>query len=177
MSNELLAPPLGSIPDHGHLKPEEISRDEYFMDICRVLGEKATCDRGKSGCVITKNNVIIATAFVDAPYGSPTCDEVGHQMTTFIHEDGHHTEHCMRNVCAEQGAIANATKSGISLEGATLYSTMTPCSVRHCAHLIVACGIRKVVCDKKYHDAAESEAIFQRAGIALVYLHQEVEQY
>jgi dCMP deaminase len=101
----------GTIPDHGHLKPEEISWDEYFIDICRVLGEKATCDRGKVGCVITKNNIIVATAFVTSPYGSPTCDEVGHQMCTLIHADGHQTEHCMRNNCAEQGAIANATKN------------------------------------------------------------------
>jgi dCMP deaminase len=54
---------------------------------------------------------------------------------------------------------------------------MTPCSVRHCAHLIVACGITRVVCDKKYHDAAESEEIFRKAGIALVYLHNEIEHY
>jgi deoxycytidylate deaminase len=38
----------GSIKDHGYLKSEDISRDEYFMDIVRVLGEKATCNRGKS---------------------------------------------------------------------------------------------------------------------------------
>ena len=38
----------GVIKDHGYLKPEEISWDVYFMDIVRVLGEKATCDRGKS---------------------------------------------------------------------------------------------------------------------------------
>ncbi len=38
----------GVIKDHGHLKPEEISRDNYFMDVVRVLGEKATCNRGKS---------------------------------------------------------------------------------------------------------------------------------
>lgn len=35
----------GTIKDHGHLKPEEIPQDEYFMDICRVVGEKGTCDR------------------------------------------------------------------------------------------------------------------------------------
>jgi deoxycytidylate deaminase len=38
----------GTIKDHGYLKPEEISWEEYFMDIVRVLGEKATCNRGKS---------------------------------------------------------------------------------------------------------------------------------
>jgi dCMP deaminase len=124
-----------------------------------------------------KDTRILATAFVDAPYGSPTCDEVGHQMTTIIHADGHKSEHCMRNVCAEAGAIANASKNGVSLEGATLYCTMTPCSIRHCAHLIVACGIKRVVCDKRYHDAPESEEIFNNAGIEVVYLHQEVEEY
>jgi dCMP deaminase len=167
----------GIIKDHGYLKPEDISRDEYFMDIVRVLGEKATCNRGKSGCVIVKEQRILATAFVTSPFGSPTCDEVGHQMTKFIHADGHESEHCMRNLCAEQGAIANATKNGVSLEGATLYATMTPCSIRHCAHLIVACGIVRVVCDYKYHDAEESEEIFKNAGVELVYLHNEVEKY
>jgi hypothetical protein len=38
----------GVIKDHGYLKPEDISRDEYFMDVVRVLGEKATGKRGKS---------------------------------------------------------------------------------------------------------------------------------
>lgn len=38
----------GVIKDHGHLKSEDISRDDYFMDVVRVLGEKATCNRGKS---------------------------------------------------------------------------------------------------------------------------------
>jgi dCMP deaminase len=54
---------------------------------------------------------------------------------------------------------------------------MTPCTVRHCAHVIVACGIQRVVCDKRYHDADESEKIFKNAGVELVYLHQEVEEY
>ena len=35
----------GSIKDHGHLRPDQIPEDEYFMDICRVVGEKGTCDR------------------------------------------------------------------------------------------------------------------------------------
>jgi dCMP deaminase len=43
--------------------------------------------------------------------------------------------------------------------------------------MIVACGIQRVVCDKRYHDAAESEEIFKKAGIELLYLHAEVEEY
>lgn len=167
----------GVIKDHGYMKPLDISRDDYFMDIVRVIGEKGTCDRGRSGCVIVRDEMVLATAFVTSPEGSPTCDEVGHQMWHVIHEDGRETEHCMRNNCAEQGAIANAVKQGISLEWATLYATMTPCTVRHCAHLIVACGIKRVVCDRRYHDAKESEKIFNKAGVEFVYLHDEVQKY
>jgi deoxycytidylate deaminase len=51
----------GSIKDHGHLQPKNISRDEYFMDIARVVAEKCTCDRGKCGCVIVKDNSVISS--------------------------------------------------------------------------------------------------------------------
>ncbi len=110
-----------------------------------------------------KDQRILATAFVTSPHGNPTCDEVGHQMMTFTRANGYETQHCMRNVCAELGAITNASKNGVSLEGATLYCTMTPCVVRHCAHAIIASGIAKVVCDYKGRDAEESEEIFKNA--------------
>jgi len=98
-------------------------------------------------------------------------------MWHVVREDGRETDHCMRNNCAEHGAIANAVRQGVSLEGATLYVTMTPCTVRHCAHNIVACGIKRVVCDKKYRDSKASEEIFQKAGIEVVYLSEEVQEY
>lgn len=66
----------GNIKDHSHLNPKDIAEDEYFMDICRVVGEKGTCDRGRSGCIIVKNGQVISTGFVDAPRGSKKCDEV-----------------------------------------------------------------------------------------------------
>lgn len=169
--------PTGTLKDHGHLKPHEIPDDQYFMDICRVVGEKGTCDRGRSGCVIVKNGNILATGYVDAPKGSPTCDHHGHKIRSVTKDTGEITQHCMRNCCAELNAIASATRQGDSLEGATLYTKMTPCYVRHCAHLIVSCGITRVVCEKRFHDAALSEEIFKNAGIELVYLEEGIEKY
>jgi dCMP deaminase len=52
---------------------------------------------------------------------------------------------------------------------------MTPC--RTCAMLIINCGIIRVVCQRRYHDAADSEAMFKMAGIRLEYIHDEVEKY
>lgn len=100
----------GTIKDHGNMKPQDISRDDYFMDICRVVGEKGTCDRGRSGCVIVKDNNILSTGYVDAAKGSPKCEEVGHQIRSVKDEHNHEKEHCMRNGCAELHAIANAAR-------------------------------------------------------------------
>jgi dCMP deaminase len=81
----------------------------------------------------------------------------------------------MRTVHAEQNAICQAAKRGIALQGSTLYCRMTPC--RTCAMLIINCGIVRVVCEKKYHAGAESEAMFAEAGIQLDYFGDEVMEY
>jgi dCMP deaminase len=52
---------------------------------------------------------------------------------------------------------------------------MTPC--RTCAMLIINCGIQRVVCERRYHDGAESEQMFKQVGIELVYKYDEVQQY
>ncbi|MEM4182111.1 MAG: cytidine/deoxycytidylate deaminase family protein [Candidatus Pacearchaeota archaeon] len=151
------------------------SWDDYFMDVCRAIAKRATCDRGRSGCVIAKDNRILVTGYVGSPKGFPHCDEVGHLFKKVIHDDGSVTTHCMRTVHAEQNAICQAAKLGVSIDGATLYCKMTPC--RTCAMLIINCGIKRVVCEKKYHAAKESEEMFERAGVELVYFDEEVEKY
>lgn len=166
-----------TIKDHGYLKSSEISRDEYFMDMARVVGEKSTCDRGRCGCVIVKDNSMVSSGFSTAPQGSPNCDEVWHLMMTIQNDNWETENHCMRNNCAEQNAIANAAKKWIALEWTTLYVTMTPCTIRHCAHMVVACGIKRVVCDKRWPHAQESEKIFKNAWIELTYLSEEETVY
>ncbi|MBN2655498.1 MAG: cytidine/deoxycytidylate deaminase family protein [Spirochaetales bacterium] len=151
------------------------SWDEYFMEVCEAISKRATCDRGRSGCVIARDRQILATGYVGAPQGLPHCDEAGHQFKTVVHEDGHESHHCVRTVHAEQNAICQAARRGISIEGATLYCRMTPC--RTCAMLIINCGIVRVVCEKKYHAGAESEVMFAEAGVQLEYKHDEVQQY
>ncbi len=151
------------------------SWDEYFMEIANAVANRATCDRGRSGCVVVKNKQILVTGYVGSPRGLPHCDEVGHQLKKLIHEDGHVTTHCVRTVHAEQNAIAQAARIGISLVDSTLYCRMTPC--RTCAMLIINCGIIRVVCEKKYHDGAESEQMFATAGVQIDYFEDEVMKY
>jgi len=149
--------------------------DEYFMEVANTIAKRATCDRGRSGCVIARNRQILVTGYVGSPIGLPHCDEVGHLFKSVTHEDGKITHHCVRTVHAEQNAICQAARLGIALEGATLYCRMTPC--RTCAMLIINCGITQVVCEYRYHAAAESEQMFIDAGISLDYVNDDVLKY
>ena len=158
--------------DESYKRP---SWDEYFVEITNTVAKRATCDRGRSGCLIAKDRQILVTGYVGSPPGLPHCDDAGHQMKKVIHEDGSITQHCVRTIHAEQNAICQAAKTGVSVKGATLYCSMTPC--RTCAMLIISCGIKRVVCEKKYHAGAESEEMFSEAGVELVFMNDEVLKY
>jgi dCMP deaminase len=151
------------------------SWDDYFLEVMNTVAKRATCNRGRSGCVIARDKQILVTGYVGSPPGFPHCDDVGHQMKKVIHEDGTITQHCVRTIHAEQNAICQAAKLGIPIKGATLYCRMTPC--RNCAMFIISCGIKRVVCERRYHAGEESEQMFKQAGIELVYKHKEVMEY
>ncbi|MGD0510446.1 MAG: cytidine/deoxycytidylate deaminase family protein [Candidatus Micrarchaeaceae archaeon] len=151
------------------------SWDEYFLEVRAAVAKRATCDRGRSGCVIAKDKQIISTGYVGAPAGLPHCDEAGHLFKDTIHEDGHTSRHCVRTAHAEMNAITNAAKRGVSIDGGTLYCLMTPC--RTCAMAIINSGIKRVVCVKKYHAGAESEEMFKDVGIKLEFIESSMQEY
>lgn len=155
-----------------HTRP---SWDEYFLELANTAAKRATCDRGRSGCVIVRDKQVLVTGYVGSPQGLPHCDDVGHLMKKVIHDDGSITQHCMRTVHAEQNAICQAARRGIALEGGTLYCRMTPC--RTCAMLIINCGIKRVVCQNRYHAGTESEEMFMQADVKLDYASEDVVQY
>lgn len=151
------------------------SWDDYLIEIADTVAKRATCNRGRSGCVIARGGRILVTGYVGSPAGLPHCDDVGHQFRKLIHEDGSVTQHCVRTVHAEQNAICQAAKLGVSIDGATLYCRMTPC--RTCAMLIINCGIVRVVCEKRYHAGKDAEELFRAAGITLTFRSDEVLTY
>jgi dCMP deaminase len=105
----------------------------------------------------------------------PHCDDEGHLLRKVIDENEKVTQHCMRTIHAEQNALIQAARFGISLEGATLYCKMEPC--RTCAMGIIGVGIRRVVSEKKYHLAEETREMFKKCGVELETLSNEVEKY
>ena len=149
--------------------------DTYFLGLVDSVAMRATCDRGRSGCVITRDRRIIATGYVGSPPGLPHCDDVGHDMRSVVHGEGRVSQHCVRTLHAEQNAIAHAARHGLSLEGATLYCRMEPCRV--CAMLIVSAGIVRVVAHRQYHAAQDSREIFRLASVELAVQVCENEVY
>jgi len=151
------------------------SWDEYFINIMEMVGARGTCDRGKSGCVIVKNKRIISTGYVGAPAGCKHCDELGHEMHTVIKEDGTESRHCIRTSHAEENAIVQAARIGVSTEGSTLYCKMAPCYT--CAKMIINSGVVRVVALKDYHASKRSKEIFAEAGVEFILLNKELEVY
>lgn len=149
--------------------------DDYFFEVMEAVSKRASCDRGKSGAVVVKNNQILATGYVGSAAGTPSCDEAGHLMRKYVKEDGTIAEGCRRTVHAELNAILQAARNGVAIDGASIYCRMTPCY--DCAMAIINSGIRKVYAQWKYREPEASEELFRLTGVELVYLHNEVLKY
>ncbi len=117
------------------------SWDEYFLQLAQVVATRATCDRKHVGAVIVRDRTVLATGYNGSIRGLPHCDEAGHLM-----ENGH----CVRTVHAEANAIAQAAKNGVSIDGASIYITASPCWV--CFRLIANSGIGKIAFGEFYRD-------------------------
>ncbi len=151
------------------------SWDEYFIGMANYVATRATCDRGRSGCVIVRDKRVISTGYVGSPPGLPHCDDVGHEMHKVVGEDGVESMHCIRTAHAEQNAIAQAARFGVSLDGATIYCRMVLCYT--CAKLAITAGIKRVVAEKDYHASKRSKEILKEAGVKLEIINKEVEKY
>jgi dCMP deaminase len=149
--------------------------DEYFMAIADTVAKRATCDRGRTAVVIVKDKRILATGYVGSAMGVPHCDEVGHQYKKMIHEDGRVSQHCVRTSHAEQNALALASRDGVRINGATIYSKLVPCYT--CAKMLVNAGIKRIVCKKGYHGAQDTPLLLKQAGVKLEILDKTVESY
>ena len=135
-----------------------VSWDEYFMNIARVAATRATCDRKHVGAVLVRDKTILSTGYNGSIRGLPHCSEAGHMM-----EDGH----CVRTVHAEANAIIQAAKNGVAIEGATIYTTASPCWP--CFKVIANSGCARIVFGEFYRDNRVFEYA-QQIGIELVSL-------
>ena len=128
------------------------------MNIAHQVASRATCPRKHVGAVIVRDRTILSTGYNGSIRGLAHCEDVGCVM-----EDGH----CVATVHAEANAILQAAKSGMSIAGAEIYTTASPCWP--CFKLIANAGLSRIYYGEFYRDE-RSVGIAKEAGIELVSL-------
>jgi dCMP deaminase len=119
------------------------------MSIAELVANRSTCLRRHVGAVVVKNRRILATGYNGAPGGVPHCEEVGCLRGTMGVASGERHELC-RGVHAEQNALIQAATFGVSVSGATIYTTHQPCFI--CTKMLINAKIEKIIYKKKYPD-------------------------
>lgn len=144
--------------------------DNYFMDIAHVVKTRSTCLRKQVGAVLVKDGQIISTGYNGSPAKTEHCGYRGCLRDRLKIPSGERHEIC-RGAHAEQNAIAQAAKNGISTNGAVLYVTHSPCSM--CSKNIINSGIKKIVFERYYPDEL-SKLLLKEAGIEVKIINNKI---
>ena len=135
------------------------SWDEYFISAAILIASRSSCSRLNVGCIIVSDgehkNRIIAAGYNGFLPGAPhsSCVRDGHEMAT---------------VHAEQNAVADAARRGVSLNGAIAYITHFPCI--NCAKLLISSGISKINYLHDYNNDDLVLTLAKQAGVEIVKL-------
>ena len=145
---------------HHDMETRRIDWNSYFMNIAREVSTRATCDRKFVGAVIVREKMILSTGYNGSIRGQPHCSEVGHQMEN---------DHCVRTLHAEANAIIQAARNGVRIDGASVYTTASPCY--QCFKLIANAGLKQVFYRELYRDTRITE-LAAACGITLTKLEE-----
>jgi len=121
------------------------------MDVASTISKYSKCKRKQVGCIIVKDESIIAIGYNGTPSGFNNCCEENDVTKKIV-------------LHAESNAISKCSKSTISSQGATMYLTLSPCF--DCAKLIIQSGIKRVVYKETYRETDALE-LLQKANILI----------
>jgi dCMP deaminase len=139
------------------------SWDEYFMKIAHEVAQRSTCTRRQIGALVVKNKRILATGYNNVPTGCAHCTVVGCLRDRMGIPSGERHELC-RGIHAEQNAVVQAARYGISIEGSVVYSTAQPCIL--CAKILINAGITEIIYEGDYPDDLSLELLTE-AGVTV----------
>jgi dCMP deaminase len=144
--------------------------DEYFMSIARVVATRSNCVKRKVAAVVTVDRRIISTGYNGTPRGVTNCNEGGCPRCNSFSPGGTDLGEC---VCshAEENAITQSAYHGVSVRGATIYSTFCPCLM--CTKMIINAGIAEVVFSAEYPLGDVSLRLLREAGVKVRKLGSE----
>ena len=136
--------------------------DSYFMDIAHVVKLRGNCTRRQVAALIVRDRRIISTGYNGTPLGVKNCCDGGCPRCKGDAPSGSDLGDC---VCchAEENTITQAARHGTTVEGATLYCTLSPCLI--CAKMIINAGIAEVVYEDEYEFSVQTRDLFVQAGV------------
>ena len=108
---------------------DRISWIEYFSDLTKLVSKRSPCSRLQVGCVLVKNNRIIATGYNGFLPNSP-------------HESIVVDNHEQATIHAEQNCIADCAKRGVLTENSIAFITHYPCI--NCYKILIASGVNEI---------------------------------
>ncbi len=111
------------------LRPPRPNWDNYFKEIVLVTRKRSACERLQVGCLLVKDNRIISQGYNGFLPGCP-------------HQSIVRNNHEQATIHAEQNALADCAKRGVSCLDSTAYITHYPCII--CCRLLLASGIKEI---------------------------------
>ena len=146
---------------------------EYFMQITELVSTRATCLRRKVGAVIVRDRRILTTGYNGPPRNIVHCEDRGGCLRDELKIPSGQRMELSRAIHAEQNAIIQAAKVGISIQGSTLYVTTHPCFT--CAKMLINAGVKKIIYKDGYPDEYARE-ILTEAGVEVIQFDELLKQ-
>lgn len=129
-----------------------LSWDEYFMSVSLLISSRSSCDRLHVGCILVNNNRIISSGYNGFLSGIPhvSCIVNNHEQNT---------------VHAEQNAISDCARRGVSCDGSVAYITHYPCI--NCTKILIASGIKEIFYKNDYKNDVLCNNLLKLSGIKI----------
>lgn len=136
-------------------KEKQTKYDKAYLKIAKEWAQLSYCNRKKVGAIIVKDRMIVSDGYNGTPSGFENCceDEEGLTKWYVLH--------------AEANAILKVARSTQSCDGATLYTSFSPC--KECSKLIHQSGITRVVYHKDYRDLSGIDFL-KKAGVQVEFI-------
>lgn len=139
-----------------------------YMELAKLVSTWSSCLSRHVGAVITVNRRVVATGYNGAPAGIPSCMETGICLRANS-KSGDNLDIC-KAVHAEQNALMQAAKFGISVEGGDIYCTTLPCIT--CVKLLINSGIKNIYYNEEYNSPM-TKTFCEQAGINLIRINND----
>ena len=133
--------------------PTRPTWDEYFKEIVNITSKRSVCSRLKVGCLLIKDNRIIAQGYNGY---LPGCN---HEP---IYKDGHN----IGTIHAEQNAITDCARRGVSTENCTAIITHYPCF--NCFKLLAASGVESIKYINDYNNDSEVFSLAKKKNMSII---------